>query len=96
MKDGQKRAVAVSYDPKKGSAPVVVAGGRGYVADNILEEAKKQNIPVYKDDKLATLLTEIGIGAEIPEELYYIMAQILVFVSDMDELYSKVYDGHKK
>lgn len=44
------------------------------MAENILEEAKKQNIPVYKDEKLATLLTEIGIGAQIPEELYDIMA----------------------
>ncbi|MDA3732552.1 EscU/YscU/HrcU family type III secretion system export apparatus switch protein [Niameybacter massiliensis] len=90
MEDKIKRAAAISYDPEKASAPIVVAEGKGYVAKNIIEEAKKQNIPVYKDDKLATLLTEIKIGAQIPEELYDIMAQILVFVSDMDELYGKV------
>lgn len=91
MEEKQKRVAAVRYAPQKDNGPIVVAEGKGYVAEKILDEAKKHNVPVYKDEKLATLLTEIGIGAQIPEELYDIMAQILVFVSDMDELYSKVY-----
>lgn len=91
MEEKQKRVAAVRYDPQKDNGPIVVAEGKGYVAEKILDEAKKHNVPVYKDEKLATLLTEIGIGAQIPEELYDIMAQILVFVSDMDELYGKVY-----
>lgn len=90
MKKEQKQVAAIRYNPQQDSAPKVVAEGKGYVAEKILDEAKKHNIPVYKDEKLATLLTEIEIGAQIPEELYDIMAQILIFVSDMDELYSKV------
>ena len=91
MREDQKRVAAVRYNPQEYKAPIVIAEGKGYVAEKLLDEAHKHNIPVYKDEKLATLLTEIGIGAQIPEELYDIMAQILVFVSDMDELYSKVY-----
>lgn len=93
MKKEQKQVAAIRYNPQQDSAPKVVAEGKGYVAEKILDEAKKHNIPVYKDEKLATLLTEIEIGAQIPEELYDIMAQILIFVSDMDELYSKVQKG---
>lgn len=94
METQSKKAVAISYDPAK-SAPTIVAEGKGYVAEKILEEAAKNDIPVYKDHKLATLLTELGVGAEIPEALYDIMAQILVFVSDMDELYAKLYKDSK-
>lgn len=94
MDTQSKKAAAVSYDPSK-SAPVIVAEGKGYVAEKILEEAAKNNVPVYKDSKLATLLTELGTGAKIPEALYDVMAQVLIFVSDMDELYEKLYKDAK-
>ncbi|MGL4363165.1 MAG: EscU/YscU/HrcU family type III secretion system export apparatus switch protein [Cellulosilyticaceae bacterium] len=88
MDKSPEKAVALSY--KKGmNAPIVVAKGQGYVADNILKEAKEAKIPVYKDEKLAKLLTEIEIGDQVPEVLYDLVAQVLVFVSDMDELYRK-------
>lgn len=90
MDTQSKKAAAISYDPSKG-APVIVAEGRGYIAEKILEEAEKNNIPVYKDSKLATLLTELEAGTQIPEALYDVMAQVLIFVSDMDELYEKMY-----
>lgn len=84
------KAAALSYNPSKG-APIIVAEGKGYVAEKILEEAIKHDIPVYKDPKLATLLTELELGDEIPESLYDVMAQILIFVSDVDELYAKLH-----
>lgn len=88
MNKAQVKVAAVSY--KAGmAAPTVVAKGQGKVAENILEEASKHDIPVYKDRQLATLLTEIELGEQIPEELYDLVAQILVFVSDVDELYEK-------
>lgn len=89
MTEKSKRVAAISYDEGM-VAPVVIAKGQGRVADNILEEAKKHDIPVYKDKKLATLLTELEIGEQIPEALYDVVAQILVFVSDIDERYGKV------
>ncbi|MGL4799048.1 MAG: EscU/YscU/HrcU family type III secretion system export apparatus switch protein [Cellulosilyticaceae bacterium] len=89
MEDKMKKVVALSYENGM-EAPQVVASGKGYVADHILEEAKKHDIPVYEDAKLATLLTEIEVGAQIPEALYDVVAEILVFVSDMDELYGKI------
>ncbi len=83
-----KKVAAISYQGDM-AAPKVIASGSGHVADNILEEAAKHDIPVYKDKKLATLLTELEVGEQIPEALYNVVAEILVFVSDLDELYQK-------
>lgn len=83
-----KKAAAISYTAGM-NAPKVVAKGQGAVAENILEEGKVHNIPVYEDKELATLLTEIELGEQIPPELYDLVAKIMVFVGDMDELYTK-------
>lgn len=89
-----KKAIALSYKENM-LAPTVVASGNGKVAENILAEAKKNQIPVYEDKKLATILTELVIGEAIPQELYEIVAKILLFVGDMDELYAKTKGYHE-
>ncbi len=83
-----KKAVALSYTEDM-AAPVIVASGSGKVAENILNEAEKSHVPVYEDSKLATILTELELGSEIPRELYEAIARILIFVGDMDDLYAK-------
>ena len=47
-------------------------------------------MPVHRDDKLADTLSRLEIGDMIPPELYEVVAEILVFVDDMDRLKSKV------
>lgn len=83
-----KKAVALSYNTDM-TAPTIVASGQGKVAENIIEEGKKNKVPVYEDQKMATILTKLQVGNQIPEELYEAVAQILLFVKDMDELYGK-------
>ncbi|MHC1750448.1 MAG: EscU/YscU/HrcU family type III secretion system export apparatus switch protein [Cellulosilyticaceae bacterium] len=95
MKEQMKKAVALSYDGNQ-NAPTVVASGKGLVAENILREAQIHDVPVYEDAKLATLLTELEIGNQIPKELYEIVARILVFVGDVDTLYGKINSKESK
>ena len=83
-----KKAVALSYKDDM-VAPVVVASGSGLVAEHILEKAKEHHVPVYEDEKLATILSELELGDAIPPELYEMLARILIFVGDMDDLYAK-------
>ena len=90
-----KRAVALSYTAED-SAPVVTAKGAGLVAKNILDQAEKHNIPVYEDEKLAKMLTQLEIGDNIPPELYEIVAQVLVFITDIDYLQEQVNKHGKK
>ena len=91
----QKRAVALSYTAED-VAPVVTAKGTGLVANNILQEAEKHEIPVYEDEKLAKMLTQLDIGDNIPPELYEIVAEVLVFITDIDYLQEQVNKDEKK
>jgi len=93
-KKKMKKAVALSYKEDM-VAPTIVASGSGKVAENILAEAKKNQVPVYEDKNLATILTELDLGEAIPVELYEIVARILLFVGDMDELYAKTKGYHE-
>ena len=83
----KKTAVALEYTPGE-QAPKVIASGRGYLADKIIDVAKEENVPIHKDEKLARSLSVLG--EYIPQELYSIVAEVLVFVDDMDKIQSKV------
>ena len=89
-----KTAVAVAYEPGDG-APKILATGKGELAEKIIEKAKENDVPLYKDNKLADTLSRLKIGDAIPPELYDVVAEILVFVDDMDRLKAKL-DGVKK
>lgn len=84
-----KTAVAVAYEPGD-RAPKILATGKGAVAEKIIEKAKENDVPLYKDNKLADTLSKLKIGDAIPPELYEVVAEILVFVDDMDRLKAKV------
>jgi len=75
----KRKAAALQYDPQNQGAPVVVASGMGYVAEKITETALEAGIPVYEDESLASLLTQLKLGTEIPEELYQAIVEIYVY-----------------
>lgn len=82
-----KKATALSYAPGEDRAPKVVASGKGAIAEKIIETAKDAKVPVYEDEHLADVLSEIKIGSEIPPELYEVVAEVLAFISRLDEKY---------
>lgn len=90
-----KTAVAVAYEPGDG-APKILATGKGELAEKIIEKAKENDVPLYKDNKLADTLSRLKIGDAIPPELYDVVAEILVFVDDMDRLKAKLDSTKKK
>lgn len=79
-----KTAVALSYDASTDTAPKILATGKGYLAERIIEAAKEEDIPVHKDEKLAATLSKLQIGDYIPKELYGVVAEILVFVDRVE------------
>ncbi len=74
-----KKAVALSYDENINSAPVIVASGMGHMAEKIVETARESGVPVYEDNSLATMLTQLELGSEIPEQLYQAIVDIYVY-----------------
>ena len=75
----EKKAAALKYDNEKNGAPMIVAAGMGHMAEKITETAMKSGVPVYEDDSLASLLTQMKLGAEIPEELFQAIVEIYIY-----------------
>lgn len=87
----RKQAIAIQYNPDE-VAPKILASGTGIIADKIIEKAKSSDVPLYGDNKLANTLSKLDIGEYIPPELYSIVAEILVFVDNLDKIKGKIYD----
>ncbi|MDR2583281.1 MAG: EscU/YscU/HrcU family type III secretion system export apparatus switch protein [Fibromonadaceae bacterium] len=75
-----KLAVALKHELGKPDAPRVVASGRGSFAERIIEKAVENEIPIHKDDNLASLLSKVSVPSFIPEELFEAVARVLAFV----------------
>jgi flagellar biosynthesis protein len=76
----RKKAVALRYDKDMETAPLVVAAGKGKVAEKILAAAGQHGVPVREEGDLAEALIRVGVGKEIPVELYRAVAEVLAFV----------------
>lgn len=87
--DMNKTAVALQYNPQE-NAPKIIASGKGYLAEKIIERAVEENVPIHEDAPLSTSLSTLSIGDMIPPELYEVVADVLAFVDNMDKLKRKL------
>jgi len=78
--DYPQKAVALKYDKDKDNAPKLVAKGKNYIAERIIEIAKENKVPIYPDRDLVQVLEALDLDFEIPAELYHAVAEVLVFV----------------
>ncbi|HBU85027.1 MAG TPA: FhlB domain-containing protein [Paenibacillus sp.] len=83
-----KKAVALKYVPGESEAPVVVAKGRGKVAEAILDKAKENGVPVQEDAALVEVLSKLDLDEQIPSELYQLVAEVLTYIYRADRLAS--------
>ena len=88
-----KRAVALRYDQGSDEAPRVVASGQGLVAEKIVEKAREAGVTVEHNPDLADALAQVELGTAIPEELYPVVAEVLVFVTRMNREKGKLKGG---
>ncbi len=74
-------AVAIRYDKEAHEAPVVVAKGADYLAQKIKDVARANAVEIVENKPLARMLYHnVEIGAEIPPELYQMVAEVLAYV----------------
>lgn len=83
-KKKQKKAVALTYRPEKGSAPTVAASGRGKMAERIIETAREYGIPVKDDPDLVEVLSKLDVTDEIPPNVYVVVAELLAFAYSLN------------
>jgi flagellar biosynthesis protein len=78
-KNDERRAAALSY--KQGYyAPVVVARGKGVMAEAIIACAREAGIYVHESPELVNLLMQVDTDQHIPPELYRAVAEVLVWL----------------
>jgi flagellar biosynthesis protein len=76
---------ALRYDTDQENAPKLVARGRGHTAQRILELAKEHDLPIRKDPTLVSILGALDVGAEIPPDLYGVIAEVLAWAYHSDQ-----------
>lgn len=76
---------ALRYDATEDHAPTLVARGRGHTAQRILELAEQHDLPVTKDPTLIAVLGALDVGAEIPPDLYGVIAEVLAWAYHVDK-----------
>ena len=85
-----KKAVVLKYDREKSAAPKVVAKGKGYLAEKIVQTAQDSGVPLKENSDLINYLMGLELHEEIPPELYALAAEILSFIyranQDCDKL----------
>ena len=74
-------AVAIKYDKTKAPAPMVIAKGVDYLAFQIRDIAKQNNIPMVENRPVArALYNNVPVDGIIPSDLYVAVAEILAYV----------------
>ncbi|MDK9697381.1 MAG: EscU/YscU/HrcU family type III secretion system export apparatus switch protein [Siculibacillus sp.] len=76
--EARRLAVALKWDHE--GAPVVVAKGRGATAEAIVAAAETHGVAVEENPILAAALAQVELDAEIPEQLYKAVAEVIAFV----------------
>lgn len=80
-----KRAVALRYAQGAKDAPVVTAKGKGRLAEQMVELARANGVPVREDKNLVQVLSLLNIDQEIPPEAYQAVAAILAFIYRLNQ-----------
>jgi flagellar biosynthetic protein FlhB len=80
-------AVALSYDPSSDSAPILVAKGVDFIAENIKQKAGESGVTVFSSPSLArALYFTTDINQSVPEALYHAVAQVIAYVFSLNGL----------
>ena len=80
-------AVAIKYKDGIDQAPTLIAKGVGKRAKELIGEARNQNIPILRNVPLARDLQWLAINEEIPEQLYDSVAEVLIFIHELNAKY---------
>ena len=79
-------AVALKYEVGDQAAPVILAMGRGIIAQQIIERADSARVSVFRSPILARALYFTGeIGEEISQSLYNAVAVVLAYLYRLEK-----------
>ncbi len=74
-------AVALEYDLEEADpAPKITAKGRGFLAQQIVDVARKHGVAIHRDADLVEILSVLDLESYIPLETYVAVAEIISYV----------------
>jgi len=78
-RSNRRQALALAYGEGDG-APRLVAKGYGEVAERIIAEAQRHGVRIHDSPELVGLLMQLDLDAQIPAQLYQVVAELLAWV----------------
>jgi flagellar biosynthesis protein len=73
-------AVAITAGDDPAALPRIAAAGRGKLAEQILQLAFENGVPVREDSALADMLASVELDSPIPSEAFFAVAEVLSYV----------------
>ena len=69
---------------KAAIAPIITAKGEGFLAEKIIKEAEKNDLPIKEDYNVINLLDNQKAGSQIPEVAWEAVALIFSYILKRD------------
>lgn len=92
--DDARRSLAVALKYSGGdAAPVVVAKGRGLIADEIIARAREHGVYVHESPALVALLAQVDLDHHIPPQLYVAVAELLAWLYKVERGEPPLFSG---
>jgi flagellar biosynthesis protein len=77
--EAPRRAAALRYETGADRAPRVVAKGQGAVAEQIIERALENGVPIHESRELVAALLQFDLDQHIAPALYVAVAEVLAW-----------------
>ncbi|OEF97821.1 EscU/YscU/HrcU family type III secretion system export apparatus switch protein [Desulfuribacillus alkaliarsenatis] len=77
-------AAALRFKEGEDDKPVVVAHGKGAVAQRILDLAKDNEVPMQENPSLVLDLIDMDLGSNVPPQLYHVIAEVLIMLEEIE------------
>lgn len=81
----EKRAISIHYENSTDSLPKVISSRKGNMAKELIEMARKRNIPLEEDTSLLGNLLDMDLGENIPPQLYSVISEIFLLLQDLEK-----------
>lgn len=74
------KSIAVALEEQDGAPPKVIASGKGFVAEKIIELAFANDVKVREDSDLVQILAAVDVDSPIPTDAFTAVAEILNYL----------------
>ncbi|WP_110112543.1 EscU/YscU/HrcU family type III secretion system export apparatus switch protein [Bacillus sp. CGMCC 1.16541] len=84
-KHSAKKAMMIRYEEHADQQPQVIAQATGLAAQQLMEQARQQEIPIEENMVLLHNLMDLDLGENVPPQLYAVIAEVLMFIQEIEK-----------